>query len=150
MVKIVLAFTAAALLLATHGSGVVAQELLAPPTAPVMEAPSVMEYAPPAPLAIECCPIAVAGEVASLSAKRSYRCNGGPTKQVICVDNPADCCRKMFSVPVCVPACCVDDPVCCDTRVGMLGRGYVTYRWACGFEATIAFRVHGGVLITYR
>ncbi len=165
MSKTTFALTAAALLAAACGSAVVAQEMIAPPVtadpagpaleAPNLEAPSVTEFMTPtahvvaAPM-VECCPIAVVSEVAAPSAKRSYRCNGGPIQQVICVDNPSDGCRKNYSVNVCVPACCVDTPVCCDSRVGMLGRGYVTYRWTCGFEATIAFRVHGGVIVTYR
>lgn len=119
--------------------------------APVVEPPvveeHVVEYAAPA---IECCPIAVVREVATLSAKKMYRCYGGPTPQTLCVDNPADCCCKYYSVKVCVPACCTGEPVCCDSHVGLLGRGYVTYKWPCGFEATIAFRVHGGVIVTYR
>lgn len=142
-------------------SGAIAQEQSALPQPPAVgeqpvEAPSVTEFMTPeetavvtAP-AVECRPICVVGEVASLSAKRKYRCYGSPVKQVLCVDNPADCCCTLYSVPVCVPSCCTDAPVCCGTRVGLLGRGYVTYRWSCGFEATIAFRVHGGVLITYR
>ncbi|TWT74634.1 hypothetical protein Pla123a_34580 [Posidoniimonas polymericola] len=128
--------------------------LPAPPTesAPVVvESPVIeqhaVEYAAPG---IECCPISVVREVATLSAKKMYRCYGGPTQQTLCVDNPADGCCKYYSVCVCVPACCTGEPVCCDSRVGLLGRGYVTYKWPCGFEANIAFRVHGGVIVTYR
>jgi hypothetical protein len=143
-----LSFAVVALAAVCWGGLATAQQPAALP-----EAPSVMESMEPAAVAapaVECCPIAVVGEVASFSAKRSYRCNGGPVRQVLCVDNPADCCCKLYSVPVCVPACCVGEPVCCGSHVGLLGRGYVTYRWPCGFEATIAFRVHGGVLISYR
>lgn len=123
--------------------------------APASEAPSV----PPAPVevhvahappAVECCPIQVVAERSLLSAKRAYRCYGGPIHQTLCVDNPADCCHKLYAVPVCVPACCTGQPVCCGSTVGLLGRGIVTYRWPCGFEAVLTFRVHGGVLITYR
>lgn len=130
-------------------------EVEGPMMAPSVPAPSLpaapMEVAVayPAP-AIECCPIEVIREVALLSAKRAYRCHGAPVQQVLCVDNPADCCPKHYAVPVCVPACCTGEPVCCGTKVGLLGRGYVTYRWPCGFEAVVTFRVHGGVLITYR
>ncbi|QDU89185.1 hypothetical protein Pla175_25720 [Pirellulimonas nuda] len=145
MAKITLSLLAAALAVVCWSSGVVAQELLAPPVAP-----SVTEYMTPVAPAAVCCPIQVVSEVSAPSAKRSYRCHGGPIQQLLCVDNPADCCRKDYSVPVCVPACCVGDPVCCGSRVGLLGRGYVTYRWPCGFEATIVFRAHGGVIITYR
>lgn len=122
------------------------------PPAPVAyeAAPFETTYAAPVAPAVECCPIAVLREVKALSARRAYRCYGAPVHQTLCVDNPADCCPKLFSVPVCVPACCVGEPVCCGKRTGLLGRGYVTYRWSCGFEATIVFRVKGGVILQYR
>ncbi|MEN1681054.1 MAG: hypothetical protein AAGJ46_15810 [Planctomycetota bacterium] len=132
------------------------------PAAPVevhVEAPPVLPpppvyHAHAAPVAVakpvECCPIAVLRELALPSAKHAYRCHGGPIHQTICVDNPADGCAKLYSVSVCVPACCTGPPVCCDAKVGLLGRGYAVYQWPCGFEAVITFRVHGGVLITYR
>lgn len=126
--------------------------------ASISERTSVVEYSEVAPAVqyvveaaptVECCPIAVVNEHSALSAKRMYRCHGA-TSQTLCVDNPADCCCKYYGVTVCVPCCCTGEPVCCGTRVGLLGRGYVTYRWSCGFEATIAFRVAGGVIVTYR
>ncbi len=125
------------------------------PTLAAPAAETVVEYTPhvvaaPVVPAVECCPIEVLREVATFSAKRAYRCYGAPVHTVLCVDNPADCCKKLFSVPVCVPACCLDTPVCVDSRVGLLGRGHVVYRWKCGFEAVITFRVHGGALIAYR
>ena len=120
------------------------EESLVPP--PPAEVAPVIEATP----AAVCCPIQVLRETALPSAKHAYRCYGQGAPQVLCVDNPADCTGKLYSVPVCVPACCVGEPVCCGTKVGLLGRGYVTYRWSCGFEATVVFRVHGGVLITYK
>ncbi|MEM9185826.1 MAG: hypothetical protein AAGB00_04945 [Planctomycetota bacterium] len=125
--------------------------LVAPPAPTVVPAP-VGVYSPAvhAAPAVECCPIEVLREHATLSAKHAYRCYGGPMTQVLCVDNPADCCQKFFAVPVCVPKCCVDEPTCVTSTVGLLGRGIVVYKWACGFEAVVTFRVHGGVLITYR
>ncbi len=151
MYKVSLSFAIVALAVVCWVGGVTAQESMPQPAQPA--APSVMESMAPvaaaAAVVVECCPIAVVGEVASFSAKRSYRCNGGPVQQVLCVDNPADCCCHLYSIPVCVPACCVGEPVCCGSRIGLLGRGYVTYRWPSGFEANIAFRVHGGVIISY-
>lgn len=120
------------------------------PPAPVEMHPVEMHVAAPVKPAVECCPIEVLRELALPSAKRAYRCYGAPIQTVLCVDNPADCLPCLFSVPVCVPACCLDTPVCVDSSVGLLGRGHVVYRWQCGFEAVITFRVHGGVLITYR
>ena len=129
-------------------------EVDGPMLAPAAAEPLPHEPLPyhPAPVAqaFECCPIDVMGEIATFSAKRAYRCYGEPIQQVLCVDNPADCCKKLYSVPVCVPSCCVDTPVCVSSSVGLLGRGKVIYRWKCGFEAMLTFRVHGGVLIMYR
>lgn len=137
------------------------------PPAPVEQAPTLVEGSvledggptivvePPVEIlppieAAPCLPIHVVRESASLSAKRTYRCYGAPVHQVLCVDNPADCTECLYAVNVCVPACCVGEPICCDQRVGLLGRGYVVYRWPCGFEVEIAFRVHGGVILRYR
>lgn len=104
-------------------------------------------YAAPAQVpAIECCPISVLHEIYTPAAKHKLRCDGA-THQVLCVDNPADGCRKYYSVKVCVPACCVGEPVCTDTKVGLLGRGYTCFRWPCGYEVTVVFRVYGGVLL---
>lgn len=130
------------------------ESLVAPPSegeAPVVEqAPVIIEeQAMPAP-AVTCCPIEVVRDHASRSAKRMYRCHGPGVPQTLCVDNPADCTCTLYAVNVCVPACCVGEPVCCGTRTGLLGRGYVTYQWPCGFEVEIAFRVHGGVILKYR
>ncbi len=114
---------------------------------PVIVDPHVEELVPPA-VATACHPIHVVRDSASRSAKRMYRCYGPPVNQTLCVENPANCC--LYAVHVCVPACCVGEPVCCGTRVGLLGRGYVVYQWPCGFEVEIAFRVHGGVILKYR
>ncbi|MEM1304821.1 MAG: hypothetical protein AAGG46_07985 [Planctomycetota bacterium] len=132
-------------------------------TGPELVAPAAADPAPslakpagtvaPVAEAVVCCPIEVVAEKVTLAGRLAYRRFGAGTPQVLCVDNPADCpidCRgDLFSVAVCVPACCVGEPVCCGTHVGLLGRGYVKYRWPCGFEATIVFRVHGGVMIVY-
>lgn len=120
----------------------------APPVvvhSPVVHAAPVMVA--PAPV---CCPIEVVRDRALPSATRAYRCHGGPVTQTICAENPADRCPKLYSVAVCVPACCTGPPVLCESSVGLLGRGRSVYRWPCGFEAVLTFRVHGGVLITYR
>lgn len=152
----------AATLVASWSGHTLAQEptpageetLVAPPAPPaeatiVEQAPMIIESAPMS-VAPTCCPIEVVRDHATLSAKRMYRCYGQGTPQTLCVDNPADCKDCLYAVPVCVPACCTGAPVCCNTNVGLLGRGYVTYQWPCGFEVKIAFRVHGGVILTYR
>ncbi|TWT88306.1 hypothetical protein Mal64_17850 [Pseudobythopirellula maris] len=127
----------------------------APPAAvetmpPPVPTPAYAAGAPMAAPAIECCPIRVADYRTHRSAKRLYRCQES-VDLTLCVDNPADCCRQYFAVPVCVPCCCVGEPRVCDTRVGLLGRGYVTYAWDCGFTATVAFRpLHQDVIVSYR
>ncbi|MCO6042407.1 hypothetical protein NG895_00665 [Aeoliella sp. ICT_H6.2] len=131
------------------------EESLVAPPAPPSEA-TIMEQAPtiiqsqPMPASPTCCPIEVVRDHTKLSARRMYRCYGPGVPQTLCVDNPADCTNCLYAVDVCVPACCTGAPVCCGTDVGLLGRGYVTYQWPCGFEVKIAFRVHGGVILTYR
>lgn len=166
LVLVVALGTASAVALAQETTASVVVEVEGPQLAPQLEVAPVdpapmIESLPPAPIAHEhhfaapvaapvCYPIHVIREVKSHSARRAYRCHGAPVHQTLCVDNPADCCRKLFSVPVCVPACCVGEPVCVNRRTGLLGRGYVTYRWSCGFEATVVFRVKGGVIIQYR
>jgi len=130
-----------------------------PMPAPALEAEVQL---PPAPVIVHeheavavqaapaCVPIAVVREISTISAKRAYRCHGAPIHQQLCVTNPADCNRCLYGVSVCVPACCVGQPVCVSNRAGLLGRGYATYRWQCGFEVTVTFLVRGGVILTYR
>ena len=120
-------------------------EVHLPPAPAIVEGPAVNFQPAPA-----CRPIAVVREISTLSAKRAYRCHGAPIHQQLCVTNPADCNRCLFGVRVCVPACCVGQPVCVSQRAGLLGRGYATYRWQCGFEVTVTFLVRGGVILTYR
>lgn len=97
-----------------------------------------------------CHPIAVADVRTKLSARRLMRRGGPPIHLSVCVDNPVDCCETLYSVPLCVPACCVGPPTVCNPRPGVLpGRGKVDVVWRCGFVATVTFLKHGGVIITY-
>ena len=103
------------------------------------------------PAFVETChPIDVIRAKTTRSARRAYRCYGEPIERMICVRNPADCDGCLYAVPVCVPACCDDEPECVGARVGLLGRGYAVYCWPCGFEVEVIFRKHGGALLVYR
>lgn len=102
-----------------------------------------------APAAAVCCPIEVIKERTTLHAKRFLRCSGPQTETVACVTNPAECCGKLYAVPLCVPCCCVGEPRQCNARAGLLGRGYVDLVWDCGYVAKVTFLKHGGVMITY-
>lgn len=68
-------------------------------------------------------------------------------KQVLTVCDPCTGCP--VQVPVCLPGCCTGCPEVC-ARPALFGRGVVTYRWCCGFSATIRFDRCGDVLVTYR
>ena len=44
--------------------------------------------------------------------------------------------------------CCSDTPrVKC--RCGLLGRGYVTYEWCCGFTIRVVFQLDGDIVVHY-
>ena len=124
-----------------------------PEQAPVevapVEAEAVVAEPAPAVAGPVCCPINVVDVRTKLSARRMFRCHGPGVPTAVCVDNPADCVCTLFEVPLCVPCCCVGEPRVCNSRTGLLGRGHVDLVWDCGFVATVTFRVHGGVIITY-
>lgn len=105
-------------------------------TAPMVATPGVV-----------CCPIEIVDTRTKLSARHAYRCYGPPVETVVCVENPADC--KLYSVPFCVPGCCLGEPQVCNSHVGLLGRGYADVVWPNGFTATVVFRVHGGAILIY-
>lgn len=120
---------------------------LTPTESPIVATPAPHYAAAPA---IECCPIEVVDVRTKLSARRFLRCAGAPIDLTACVDNPADCCPKLYAVPLCVPCCCVGTPTPCNARTGLLGRGSVDLVWDCGLVAKVTFLKHGGVIITYR
>lgn len=118
------------------------------PPAVVVESPVVAVPCPTCAPAPVCCPIAILDTRTTLAAKRAYRCGGPAIETVVCVENPADC--KLYSVPFCVPGCCLGEPTVCRAHVGLLGRGYADVVWPSGFTATVVFRVHGGAIIIYK
>lgn len=118
--------------------------------APSVGAPPVEMVDPaPAPMsAAVCCPIEVKDVRTKLSARRLYRCHGPGTELTMCLNNPVDCCD--YSVPFCVPCCCVGEARVCPPYAGILpGRCKVDVVWDCGFVATVTFLKHGGAIITY-
>lgn len=78
-------------------------------------------------------------------ARKMYR--SGKIDIVMLTKNPADGCA--YEIPICIPACCEGDPQVSGGR-GLLGRGVVEYRWACGFRAIVKFRqILGDVKVEY-
>lgn len=116
-----------------------------PEPASVIVEPTPAYVVTPAPV---CCPITVVAERTTIRAKRFLRCSGPQTPTTACVPNPADC-GKLYAVPLCVPCCCTGEPRVCNTRAGLLGRGYADLVWDCGYVAKVTFLKHGGVIITY-
>jgi hypothetical protein len=79
-------------------------------------------------------------------ARDMYRENGS-IDLVMVTKNPADGC--LYEIPLCVPACCVDEPRVNAER-GIFGRGIVEYCWRCGFKAEVKFRhILGDVKVEY-
>lgn len=70
-----------------------------------------------------------------------------PIKQVLSVCHPATGCK--VEVPICIPGCCDDCPEVCKRRT-LFGCGAKTYRWCCGFSATIRFAANGDIRVIYR
>jgi hypothetical protein len=78
-------------------------------------------------------------------ARKMYRT--GKIDLIMLTKNPADGCA--YEIPICIPACCIGDPTVSGGR-GILGRGIVEYRWACGFRAIVKFRhIRGDVEVEY-
>jgi hypothetical protein len=78
-------------------------------------------------------------------ARKMYRT--GKIDLVMLTKNPADGCA--YEIPMCIPACCEGEPSVSGGR-GILGRGIVEYRWACGFRAIVKFRhIRGDVEVEY-
>ncbi|MCA9099584.1 MAG: hypothetical protein R3C10_08625 [Pirellulales bacterium] len=70
-----------------------------------------------------------------------------PIRQVLTFCHPATGCY--VEVPICVPGCCTDCPEVCE-RCTLFGCGAKTYRWCCGYSATIRFAANGDVRVIYR
>jgi hypothetical protein len=73
-------------------------------------------------------------------------CSQPPIETVLCVKDPCRCgCEVM--VPVCLPACCLDEVPKVSSRCGLLGRGVVTYQYCCGFTVRVVFQRCGNVVV---
>lgn len=79
-----------------------------------------------------------------LFRKRCCRCCP-PIQTVLMVQDPRYCCCAT-PVPVCISACCKGAPQV-SSRKGVLGCGYVTYRWCCGFKIKVVFRAKGDIVV---
>jgi hypothetical protein len=70
-----------------------------------------------------------------------------PARAVLQVTDP--CCRRCpVEIPVCVPVCCTGTPQV-KSRCGLLGRGYITYEWCCGFTIRVVFQLDGDIVVHY-
>ena len=47
----------------------------------------------------------------------------------------------MIQYFLCIPGCC-DGAPCVDEHCGLLGRGYVTYQWKCGYKVKVGSVAH--------
>ena len=121
----------------------------APPQQPALALPEASVAEPiPGPVVTEAVAHRAPPTVyrASRRARRMFRCQE-QVELVMVTKNPADCC--LYEVCLCVPACCVGEPVVRERR-GLLGRGVVEYCWQCGFTATVKFRERiGDVKVDY-
>lgn len=70
-------------------------------------------------------------------ARKMYR-RTGKVDIVVLTQNPADGC--FYEIPLCIPGCCVGQPLVAGGRGLVTGRGKVEYRWPCGFRAIVKFR----------
>jgi hypothetical protein len=67
---------------------------------------------------------------------------------VLSVKNPCTCCD--VSIPVCLPACCLECAPDVSCRHGLFAQGIVSYDYACGVSVTVRFKHTGEILVTYR
>lgn len=70
-------------------------------------------------------------------AREMYR-SSGKVDIVVLTQNPADGC--FYEIPLCIPGCCVGQPLVAGGRGLVTGRGKDEYRWPCGFRAIVKFR----------
>ncbi|MEX0936374.1 MAG: hypothetical protein WDZ59_00830 [Pirellulales bacterium] len=75
-------------------------------------------------------------------------CDSAPPQNVVMVVEDPATCGCAVEVPMCIPACCVGEPVV-DSRCGILGRRIVNYEWCCGFRARVVFTHCNDIRVTY-
>jgi hypothetical protein len=77
------------------------------------------------------------------------RSSGKPTlHMVLLAKDPTKCCDCVIQIPVCISGCCTDTPKVSGGR-GLLGRGFVDYRWRCGAMVRVVFRKCGDIIVHY-
>lgn len=113
----------------------------------LMPAEPVQKYGPVQKMAASCrCPqyCGIRYRSHPLPRKRCCGCNP-PMQTVLAVQDPRHCCCGI-QIPVCISACCTGAPQV-SSRVGLLGCGYVTYRWCCGYSVKVIFRGSGEIVV---
>lgn len=100
------------------------------------------------PQPVGCCPQPRCIKYVQHHLRRKLCCCGvAPTSMVLVVKDPRCCAAQCtVEVPVCLPGCCTGEPQvdCCR---GPLGRGYVTFKWCCGYEVRVVFLLTGDLLV---
>ena len=89
--------------------------------------------APCATAPAKCCPQPSISYRNGIGSACAYGCKP-PVQTVLTVKDPCTCCP--VQVPVCIPACCTDEPTV-GCRGTILGRGVVLYDWCCGFRVAV-------------
>ena len=72
-----------------------------------------------------------------------------PMVQSVLLVQAPECCHCTIEVPVCIPACCTDEPPEVVARRGLLGRTYLAYRWPSGVTIKVVIRCDGDVMVHY-
>ena len=113
-----------------------------------MPAAPVQKYGPAQKVAVSscCCPhySGISYHRHRLLRKRCCACHP-PVQTVLAVQDPRYCCCGV-EIPVCISACCTGAPQV-QSHVGLLGCGYVTYRWCCGYTVKVVFRRRGDIVV---
>lgn len=78
--------------------------------------------------------------------KHGKCCCPPPIQTVLSVSDPCNPCGCEVQIPVCLPGTCTDIPRV-GTHKGLLGRGYVTYRWCSGAKVEVVFCVNGDIIV---
>ncbi len=121
---------------------------MAPAQKLMMPAQPVQKYGPMQKMAAPscCCPqyCGIRYHSHRLPRRRCCACHP-PMQTVLAVQDPRHCCCGI-EIPVCISGCCTGAPQV-RSRVGLLGCGYVTYRWCCGYTVKIIFRARGDIVV---
>jgi len=127
------------------------QPLAGPPPEPIVGQPMVgqpIPYASPGPPVVVQPAIPVSERNIRYVSHRKllFPARGGaPVDSVLLVEDPLKC-DCLVAIPVCLPVHCTGKPIV-RSRVGLLGRGNVTYVYSNGYRLKIVFEKCGDVTV---